>query len=342
LRPEHDPYLLADRLSRTMQGATGPAESLVTAITTVRETLRVPGAAVVTGGETYVSGDVGERPHLVPLVWHGEPVGQMLIGRAALPGHRLDEQLVGMLTLHLADVTHAVRLTADLQRSRKQILSSREEERRRLRRDLHDGLGPTLASLAMSLDAARITLVKTPERVEPLLAELRDRMATAIGDIRGLVYDLRPPALDDLGLEGAIRALADGTCAGPQVDVAFEGDPCDLPAAVEVAAYRIVQEALTNIRRHANSTTALVRLRREEDLRIVVADGGIGLPPLLRFGGGLTSMRERAAELGGTCVIAQRTGGGTQVTARLPLMSEPEGRTDERPSESASARPGNE
>jgi signal transduction histidine kinase len=126
------------------------------------------------------------------------------------------------------------------------------------------------------------------------------------------------------------------------VDVAFEGDPCDLPAAVEVAAYRIVQEALTNIRRHANSTTALVRLRREEDLRIVVADGGIGLPPLLRFGGGLTSMRERAAELGGTCVIAQRTGGGTQVTARLPLMSEPEGRTDERPSESASARPGNE
>ncbi|MGI8336428.1 histidine kinase [Actinomadura scrupuli] len=318
--------------------APGAAEALVTAITTVRETLGVPGAAVEAGGETYASGEIGERPHLVPLVRHGEPVGQMLIGRTVVPGQRIDERLLGMLTLHLADVTHAVRLSTDLQRSRERILSTREEERRRLRRDLHDGLGPTLASLAMSLDAARITLVKTPERVEPLLAELRERMATAIGDIRELVYDLRPPALDDLGLEGAIRSLAGGACTGPQVEVAFEGDPSDLPAAVEVAAYRIVQEALTNIRRHANSATALVRMRRAEELRIVVADDGAGLPPLLRLGGGLTSMRERAAELGGICVIAPRAGGGTTVTARLPLTREPErcgGRTEQRPSESA-------
>ncbi|MCW2888898.1 MAG: hypothetical protein QOE54_5475 [Streptosporangiaceae bacterium] len=342
---EPEPSLPADRLGPLAHAAPGAAEALVTAITIVRETLGVPGAAVEAGGETYVSGEVGERPHLVPLVWHGQPVGQMLIGRAAPPGQQLDERLLGMLTLHLADVTHAVRLSTDLQRSRKRILSTREEERRRLRRDLHDGLGPTLASLAMSIDAARITLVKTPERVEPLLAELRERMATAIGDVRELVYELRPPALDDLGLEGAIRSLAGGSGGGPQVEVTFEGDHADLPAAVEVAAYRIVQEALTNIGRHAKSATALVRLRRAEELRIVVADDGAGLPPLLRFGGGLTAMRERAAELGGICVITPRAGGGTLVTARLPLTGEPEGRgsaIEERPSESAPVRPGNE
>ncbi|SEG62856.1 Histidine kinase-, DNA gyrase B-, and HSP90-like ATPase [Thermomonospora echinospora] len=333
LRVERDPYLLADRLSRTVQEAPGPAEALRTAVATVRETLRVPGAAVevVRGpGEpkVYRAGELGEHPHSVPLVWHGEPVGRMLVARPDTLRHRIDARLLGTLAVHLADVAHAVRLTDDLQRSRERILATREEERRRLRRDLHDGLGPTLASLAMSLDAARLTLARDPGKVEPLLAELRDRLATSIGDIRDLVYGLRPPALDDLGLEAAIKSLAD-RCAG-RVDVRFDGDPDGLPAAVEVAAYRIVQEALTNIARHSRASTALVLLHRTDELHITVADSGVGLPATLRAGVGLNSMRERAAELGGSFTIMPRGGGGTLVTARLPLTV-PAGRPEDPP-----------
>ncbi|RAY10699.1 two-component sensor histidine kinase [Actinomadura craniellae] len=328
-RRRRDPRLLADRISRSVQEAPGPAEALVTALATVREALRVPGAAAeVSGDEIRVSGELGEQPYDLPLVWHGERVGRMLVARPE-GGRHLDARLLGMLAVHLADVAHAVRLTADLQRSRERILTAREEERRRLRRDLHDGLGPTLASLAMSLDAARLTLTTSPERVEPLLAELRGRMAVAIGDIRELVSELRPPALDDLGLEGAIRSWADGCCE--RVDVRMEtgadGEVGDLPAAVEVAAYRIVQEALANVRLHSSSPSAQVRLSRGADLRITVSDAGVGLPDRLTGGTGLRAMREHAAELGGTCTVRPRPGGGTVVVARLPLVPvEPESR----------------
>ncbi|XRQ12753.1 sensor histidine kinase [Actinomadura welshii] len=229
----------------------------------------------------------------------------------------------GAVAARAATIPHLRSLTADLQRSRERILASREEERRRLRHDLHDGLGPTLASLAMSLDAARITLAVEPERMDPLLAEVRDRLATAVGEIRDLAHGLRPPALDDLGLVAAIESFADGCC--DRVDVRFDGEHLELPAAVEVAAYRIVQEALSNVRLHAPGSTATVRLARDTELRLVVADSGPGLPDAARNGGrprsrrGMAAMKEWAAEVGGSCVIAPRNGGGTIVTARLPL-----------------------
>ncbi|TDE25267.1 sensor histidine kinase [Actinomadura sp. 6K520] len=231
----------------------------------------------------------------------------------------------GAMAARAATLPHLRSLTADLQRSRERILASREEERRRLRHDLHDGLGPTLASLAMSLDAARITLAVEPERMDPLLADVRDRLATAVGEIRDLAHGLRPPALDDLGLVAAIESFAEG-CGG-RVDVRFDDDHLELPAAVEVAAYRIVQEALTNVRLHAPGSTTTVRLSRDTELRIVVADTGPGLPDTSRNGGppgtrrGMAAMKEWAAEVGGHCVITSRTGGGTLVSARLPLAA---------------------
>lgn len=229
----------------------------------------------------------------------------------------------GAVAARAATIPHLHRLTADLQRSREQILASREEERRQLRHDLHDGLGPTLASLAMSLDAARITLACEPERTDPLLADVRDRLATAVGEIRELAHGLRPPALDDLGLVAAIESFADGCCE--RVDVRFDGEPAGLPAAVEVAAYRIAQEALTNIRLHAPGGRATVRLKRDTELHLMIADSGPGLPDAARGGGrprprrGLAAMKEWAAEVGGSCVITSRNGGGTVVAARLPL-----------------------
>lgn len=212
-----------------------------------------------------------------------------------------------------------------LQRSRERILAAAEEERRRLRHDLHDGLGPTLASLAMALDTARLTLGSRPaEQIGPLLSDLRERLAAAVGDIRELVAGLRPPALDDLGLAGAVGGLADGM-DGIMVEVKISGELTALPAAVEVAAYRIVQEALSNVRRHSLAASALVRLNRGPDaLHLVVADPGTGLPSGARDGVGLAAMRERAAEVGGVCTIGPRPGGGTAVVARLPLNLLPE------------------
>ena len=232
----------------------------------------------------------------------------------------------GAVAARAATIPHLRGLTADLQRSRERILASREEERRQLRHDLHDGLGPTLASLAMSLDAARITLAREPDRMDPLLADVRDRLATAVGEIRELAHGLRPPALDDLGLVAAIESFAEGCCE--RAVVRFDGGHLELPAAVEVAAYRIVQEALTNVRLHAPGSTATVRLSRDDDLRVVVADTGPGLPDAARNGAhpgsrrGMAAMKEWAAEIGGSCAITSRNGGGTVVSARLPLPAE--------------------
>ncbi|MFI0374157.1 sensor histidine kinase [Actinomadura sp. 1N219] len=230
----------------------------------------------------------------------------------------------GAVAARAATIPHLRRLTADLQRSRERILASREEERRRLRHDLHDGLGPTLASLAMSLDAARITLACEPERADPLLADVRDRLASAVGEIRDLAHGLRPPALDDLGLVAAIQSFAEGCCE--RVDVRFDGEHLELPAAVEVAAYRIAQEALTNVRLHAPESTATVRLTRDAELHLMVADTGPGLPDSSRNGAqqrrrGMAAMKEWAAEVGGSCAITARNGGGTLVTAHLPLAA---------------------
>ena len=228
----------------------------------------------------------------------------------------------GAAAAHLAHIPRLHRLTTDLQRSRERILATREEERRRLRHDLHDVLGPTLAGLAMSLDTARLTLAGEPERIAPVLAELRDRLATTVGEIRELAHGLRPPALDDLGLAAAVEALAEGCCE--RVEVRFEGDPDGLPAAVEVAAYRIVEEAVANIRKHARASSALLLLSREDDLHVMVADSGVGLSEPSRGTGpggtgGLARMREWAAEVGGGCSVTSRPGVGTIVSARLPL-----------------------
>ncbi|MGH3240106.1 MAG: sensor histidine kinase [Spirillospora sp.] len=231
----------------------------------------------------------------------------------------------GAVAARAATIPHLRSLTADLQRSRERILANREEERRRLRHDLHDGLGPTLASLAMSLDAARITLACEPERADPLLADVRDRLASAVGEIRDLAHGLRPPALDDLGLVAAIESFAEGACE--HVDVRFDGEHLELPAAVEVAAYRIAQEALTNVRLHAPDSTATVRLARDAELHLMVADTGPGLPDASRNGAhprprrGMAAMKEWAAEVGGSCAITSRNGGGTVVTAHLPVAA---------------------
>ena len=216
---------------------------------------------------------------------------------------------------------HAVRLAADLQRSRERLVTAREEERRRLRRDLHDGLGPALAGLVFRLDATERLLPAEPGRAAEHVAAVRADLKGTIGDVRRLVDGLRPPALDELGLVAALREHA---ARGGEVIVDVDAPhPLPLlPAAVEVAAYRIITEALTNVTRHAAARTCTVRLRAGEALHLEIADDGCGMPDTCAPGVGLLSMRERAVELGGTCVVDSRAGGGTTVSVRLPLTSE--------------------
>ena len=234
--------------------------------------------------------------------------------------------MLELLAGPLAVALHATALSAALQQSRVSIVAAREEERRRLRRDLHDGLGPALTGIAFKADAARNALPAGPARASELLGALRADTTAAITDIRRLVNGLRPPALDDLGLIGSLRQQTDRLAQRPDgssVAVCLNTpEPLPaLPAAVEVAAYRIITEAMTNAARHSGATRidVLLAVAEGDGLRIEVRDDGHVPGPGWQPGFGLTSMRERAAELGGTCQAGPDPAGGGRVIAALPL-----------------------
>jgi signal transduction histidine kinase len=210
-----------------------------------------------------------------------------------------------------------------LSRSREQIVAAREEERRRLRRDLHDGLAPTLAGAGIKLDLARQGVRDDPAGAEALIDEARADVRSAIADIRRMARELRPPTLDALGLEGAVREqaanLATRGGGGPVIIVEVPTPLPALPAAVEVAAYRIAVEALMNVVRHASAHHCEVRLALGEDeLQVDIVDDGEGLVAGAS-GVGTRAMRERAAEVGGEVTIEAMEAGGTRVMARLPI-----------------------
>jgi signal transduction histidine kinase len=304
--------------------------------TTVKEALKLPYVAIELeregAFETVTSaGEPAQDARRLPLVYGGETVGRMVVRpRAGDSAFTVaDLRLLEDLTHQIGVAAHAVQLTdearqlsADLQRSRERLVATREEERRRLHRDLHDGLGPTLGSLALKLDVASDLLEPDPASARALLGSLKTQTQSALADIRRLVYALRPPALDELGLLGAIdESAAQHSGNGLRVSVDAPGRLPPLPAAVEVAAYRIVQEALTNVSRHAGASECAVRIALDEadgTLRLEIRDDGRGLPPERGRGVGVASMRERAAELGGECVVKSFSTGGTQVRASLP------------------------
>jgi trans-2,3-dihydro-3-hydroxyanthranilate isomerase len=213
-------------------------------------------------------------------------------------------------------------LSQSLQRARERLITAREEERRRLRRDLHDGLGPALTAAALKIDLIDTLLPPDSRRLEELLSELRTEIGAAIDDIRRLVYELRPPALDELGLIGALREHAGrfAGAAGERLAISVEGpdELPPLPAAVEVAAYRIAAEAITNAARHSGARHCHVRIAVEHDLELEISDDGRWQPGV-DGGTGLVSMRERAAELGGQCLAGPSDRGGGRVSARIPL-----------------------
>ncbi len=218
-----------------------------------------------------------------------------------------------------------VRLNRELQISRQRIVTAREEERRRLRRDLHDGLGPTLAAQMFRVGAAQQLISKNPEKTAKLLDDLSDGIEGTLTSIRQLVYELRPPLLDQLGLVGAITDFVNQHDSEVDIHLDLPEQLPTLSAAVEVAMFRIMQTALDNVVKHSQATRCDVRLTVSGgDLNVVITDNGVGIAAKYRAGVGLTSMRERSEELGGTFAIAPISPRGTRLSVSIPLLAETE------------------
>jgi signal transduction histidine kinase len=331
-----EPYRVLARLGSRLEATLATDSLLPTIVQTVAQALRLPYVCITSKqqGEDVLVASTGEASRealvRVPLVAQSEQVGDLWLAARA-PGDSLtpaDLRLLHDLAPQIAVAVQAVRLTTelrhlttDLQQSRTQLITAREEERRRIRRDLHDGLGPTLASLTFKIDAARNLLTQDSERADRLLEEVRDQTQETLAQIRRLVYDLRPPALDELGLLSALREQA-ASYQHQELQILIEAPEClpPLPAAVEVAAYRIAREALTNVVRHAQAKHCLLRLNlRDRVLTLQITDDGKGIAPLHHIGVGWLSMQERASELGGGCTITRGVSGGTTIQVSLPL-----------------------
>lgn len=330
-----EPFEVLADLGQRLEDSLSPETVYPTIVETVAETLKLPYVAIaVPKGDGYETAVSYGRPtaHIMSysLTYQGEEIGQLKMAPRSPDEtfNEADEKILRNIARQAGTAVHAVQLTVDLQQSRQQIVTSREEERRRLRRDLHDGLGPALAAQMLKLGSARALLAEQPEVADELLAQIETDLETTLQDVRRIVYDLRPPELDQLGLVGAIRACADQyESSALQIDIKIEERLPTLPAAVEVAVYRIVQEALTNVVRHAQASHGEVELTVGKNgqngrgrLHLQIGDNGCGLPPNGRVGVGLSSMRERAEELGGHFEVKSGTGGGTLVTAVLPLI----------------------
>ena len=339
-----DPYVALSSLGRRLEASLAPEAVLPTVVTSVREVLKLPYVAIylqqdshgykivaesaspslrMEGGRIRVPG-MNREGLCIPLIHQGETLGYIVLGPRALNEafSSTDLRLLDDLAPQVGVAVHAVRLTADLQRSREQLVLAREEERRRLRRDLHDDLAPTLASFGLTASTAADLIPTNPTTATKLVKELQTEIRATVGNIRRLVYDLRPPTLDELGLLAAIRERAaqySNAPGGVQMTVDAAGELPALPAAVEVAAYRIVQEALENVSKHSQARQCAVRFSNYDGLEIEITDDGIGLPPNITPGVGLRSMRERSEELGGSCAIERCVNGGTRIVARLPI-----------------------
>lgn len=324
-----DPAAVLTQLAYHLETADSPAAILPNLVHTIAHALKIPHVAIwLPSSENQFDpvaawGQTPEHVDMMALIYQNETIGHLVVAprSPSEPFNRQEKQLLNTIAALTANTVRAVQLSDELRHSRQRIVTAREEERRRLRRDLHDGLGPQLASQTLGLEAVEQLMPTNPQKAHQLLASLKTQAQEAITDVRRLVYDLRPPTLDDLGLVGALKQSA-VRYESERLQFAFDvPEPLpELPAAVETAVYRITQEAMTNIVRHAQATEAIIRLACSNNhLNVVIYDNGQGLPPEHQSGVGLQSMQERAAELNGRCVVESQPDGGTKVEAWLSL-----------------------
>ena len=321
-----DPYDVMSGLAGHLERVEDPGEQLSAIADAVANAFGVRYVRVevdrVRGGRLVATQGVEpDETRVLPITYRDDEVGRLVLPARGVRSRliRRDQGLLGDLVRQAATAVRSAQLADELQDSREQLVLAREEERRRIRRDLHDGLGPALSGVVFQLESARLLAPTDPSAVAESLTVTREHVQEVVADVRRLVHDLRPPALDDLGLVGAIRQHAVSADVAVEVEAAAVAT---FPAAVEVAAYRIVSEALTNVTRHAKAERCTVRLTvTDAELVVEVVDDGIGIEPSAEVGVGLVSLRERAAELGGRSEVVCPPEGGTIVRAWLPMRS---------------------
>ncbi len=327
-----DRYQVVSDLAARLETSGSVADQLPALIAAVADSFKLPYVAVEVlqpdGGRLMA--EHGERPERVtelPIAYSEQSVGRLLLAdRGGLRGllTRADQALLLDVVRQAAIAVRLATLATELQASRERLVLAREEDRRRIRRDLHDGLGPLLGGVGLRLAAASQAVDPDPVRAKELIATSRTDLSAAVTEVRRLVHGLRPPALDDLGLLAAVEQQADLLRSeGLRVEVEATGLE-DLPAAVEVAAYRIIAESLTNITRHAQASSARVRLVAGPDRLIVEVSGDdTGKSSARAAGAGLLSLRERAGELGGSTAVTCPPEGGTKICVELPIGGMP-------------------
>lgn len=325
-----DPYVVLSRLGQQLQETTAPDQTLTAITATLCQALKLPYAAIAlldASGERTITASSGSWTANVrewPLRFQGLPVGWLIVARRS-SGEEFtnqEERLLSDVASHAGAAARAAQLTSSLQHARERLVLAREEERRRLRRDLHDGLGPSLASQTFTLDSALELLDSNPQAAARLLRHLKAQNQALVAEIRRLVYELRPPALDELGLGEAINAFLQQLSSHSSTRLYFSAQPGALealPAAVEAAVYRLVQEGVNNVMRHAQAASCAVKCNQENgQLVLTIHDDGQGVPAEARSGVGMLSMRERVEELGGELKITPAIPTGTLLTAVLP------------------------
>lgn len=328
------PYDVVAGLASSLETADEGPEQLAAAARAVGNAFGVSFVSVEVdrAAGAVLTATIGRRPgetRTLPIAYRGTPVGRLV-----LPAHglrtqlnRRDEKLFGDLVRQAAAAARTTQLADELQVKREELVLAREEERRRIRRDLHDGLGPALGGAVFQLDSARLLADRAPATAVAQLESTERHLREVMEDVRRLVSDLRPPSLDNLGLVRALQEqgdLVDGVRV--RVEAPDAVSVAALPAAVEVAAFRIAGEALTNVARHAGATHCTVRLDVSDgELLVEVADDGAGIAAERQAGVGLLSLRERADELGGRTQITCPPAGGTVLRAWLPCTHHSEG-----------------
>ncbi len=345
-----DPFAIISQVNPHIAGMNLPRTILPTIAATIAQTLKLPYVELEAMGDdaplinTFGALPSGAEIEHIPLLYHDTKIGELRVS-ARRKGEALSQSdltVLRDLARQVGIALYAAHLTDDLQRARVRLVTAREEERRRIRRDLHDGLGPTLANFAMQLEQAREQLPSNAVESETILARLTTQAQTTIADVRRLVYDLRPPDLDEYGLLSALREYFHRSQKkGTIIRLEAPSTLPPLPAAVEVASYRIVQEALNNALKHAQASEIVVIIEieptgepqseqqkgmpdeelnaQQRALRVEIRDNGVGIPADYVPGIGLHSIRERSEELGGSCTITSSNQEGTQVVAYLPL-----------------------
>ena len=325
-----NPYAVLSTLGQQLQTTAVPSQTLSSLVQTLADTLKLPYTAIELVEEARripqaaIGQPLGDTVEL-SLRYQNETVGYLIVSPRS-SGERFDKQerqLLESIAAQIGPVASATRLTTALQNARERLVLTREEERRRIRRDLHDGLGPTMASQTLRLEAVLELLLENPQGAFEQVEQLMGQTQQMVADIRRLVYELYPSALDELGLVAALRAHIGqmrGVNGRLPITIQAAQDPLPrLPAAIEVAAYRIALEAVTNTVRHAQASRCNVVVdAKDGNLHLTISDDGIGLPTTYQPGIGLASMQERSEELGGSCRIESQENGGTRVTAVLP------------------------